>query len=54
MEAHLAMLEAALALLEERVAQLPTTGFWISVTAIQIAAVSGVILFREKLQALIG
>lgn len=54
MEAHSGRLEAAQALLEKRVAQLPTKGFWISVTAIQIAVLSGVILFRERLQALIG
>ena len=54
METQSARLEAALDLLEERVAQLPTKGFWVAITALQIAAVSGVILFREELQALIG
>jgi hypothetical protein len=54
MEAHVASSEAALALLEERVAKLPTKGFWVAITAIQIAVVSGPILFREELQALIG
>jgi hypothetical protein len=54
MEAHIARLEAALALLEERVAQLPTKGFWVVTTAMQIAVVSCVILFSEKLQTLTG
>ncbi len=54
MEAQFATLEAALALLEERVAQLPTKCFWVAITAMQIAVVSGVILFSEKLKALIG
>ncbi len=43
-----------LALLEERVARLPTKSFWLLVTAVQIVAGCGVILFREELQALMG
>lgn len=51
MEDHSAKLEATLALLEERGAQLPSKGFWVAITAMQIAIMSGVILFSEELKA---
>jgi hypothetical protein len=54
MERHSAGLDANLAPLEERLARLPTKSFWRLATAVQIVAVSGVIRFREELQALIG
>ena len=54
MNRHSARLDANLAPLEERVARLPTKSFWLLVTAVQIVAVSGMILFRDELQALIG
>ena len=54
MDRHSAGPDANLATLEERVERLPTKGFWLLFTAVQIVAVSGVILFREELQALIG
>ena len=51
---HFAGLDTNLAALEERAARLPTKRFWLLATAVQIVAVSGVILFRKELQALIG
>ena len=54
MESHSGRLEAALARLEGRVAQLPTKRFWVAMTAIQVAVGSGVILFSEKLKELFG
>jgi hypothetical protein len=54
MDRRSAGLNTNLAPLEERVARLPTKSFWLPVTAVQIVAVSGIILFREELRALIG
>lgn len=51
--ADLANISGNLDLLTERVARLPTKGFLISATMIQIALLSGVILFGEKLKAML-
>jgi predicted cobalt transporter CbtA len=54
MEAHLTKLGGDLELQEKGVAQLPSKGFWLSVTAVQIVVGINVILFEEQLQALLG
>lgn len=54
MDARSTRPDDALAVLEERVARLPTKGFWVSVTVIQVAVVSSVIIFKEELQAVMG
>lgn len=54
MRASLAALTERVAILTERVAHLPSKGFVISSNMTAMAFLSGLILFGEKLKALIG
>lgn len=52
--ADLADINANLDLMTERVALLPGKGFWIAVTGIEVALLSGLILFADELKDLVG
>jgi hypothetical protein len=51
---RVAILTERVAILTERVAHLPGKGFVISSTTTAVALLSGVIVFGEKLKALVG
>lgn len=53
-DASLASFGVELDVLTERVARLPSKGFWLASMAMEFVGVSGVILFDEELKALIG
>jgi hypothetical protein len=46
--------DARIAILMERIAHLPSKGFFVTTNMTGVAFLSGVILFGEKLKALIG
>jgi hypothetical protein len=54
LDASLASFSAELDGLTERVARLPSKGFWLAAIAAEFVVMSGAILFDEELKALMG
>jgi hypothetical protein len=54
LDASLTSFSVELDLLTERMASLPSKGFWLASMAMEVVVVSGVILFDEELKTLIG